>query len=252
MKNNSWTITAAFIRILTGYAIVLGFPQSTIAQLQVGLQVGIDQNYLALKNKTVRDFTYYEEKNGYMAGLMLRYSLNRYLSLGVEPAWITKNYQLKRRGYYSGVFQATENTYLQLPLVFNTSVSYRRFVLGLTAGGYTAFWLRSKNKGKIPNISDLSAQPDGFEQVFEDMQAFRYEENYQLSSKRDRRHEWGLLLGLDLHYQFAPSLAVFVAPRYYYALTGQVRHYAAGLEQRFNETSAISAGLVLNIHPTRK
>ena len=226
---------------------LLSFPFCIQAQIEIGIGVGMSRNKLAIINRTERLFTSYRPVNGIAAELIFKYPLHKYISVRIEPSFVGKNYSLVRSGYYQGVFQTTYNSYLQFPIIFTGSVDYHQFSVGISAGGYSSYWARSTRQGVLPNLSNLSLQDDGYTNVFQDMQPYSYKEDYQLAANMHRRWEFGWLIGTDFQYKVAKQLTVFVAPRYSYALTGQVQNPHIGQEQRYNETLTIFAGLLFKI-----
>lgn len=234
-------------RIVSFIGILLALPIFAICQLQVGLGSGISYNSLAA-SPINRPLTSYHNLTGYTVSIVLQYPLNPFISIGLEPTFIKKNYKTVRNGYYQGVYQATYNSYIQLPALLTFSVRHKTLSGGVSIGGYSAYWARSKKKGEIPNLSNLSFQDDNYTNVFQNIQRFSYSETYRFDPEFDRRWEFGWAAGLDLRYTIDEQLAVFIAPRYYYSLSGQVKGQSPYQDQRFNGTWVMGAGLLLKVN----
>lgn len=213
------------------------------AQLNVGINAGISRNSL-ISNRGYRSNTDYTKVDGFTAGMVVRYPVNKYVTIGVEPSFIGKNYKIVRNDYYQGVYQATYNNYIQLPMLATFSLSNQRMLGGISAGGYSAYWAHSRKKGVIPNLSDLSTQDGDYTNVFQNIKPFSYDETYHFDNKLDNRWEFGWVAGLDFQYTLSRQFAYFMTARYYYSLTDQGKNYTINQEQRFNQTVVISAGLL--------
>jgi hypothetical protein len=231
--------------------LFLLLPFSLKAQLSIGLNGGISRNRI-ISNTGSAELSSYEAVNGFSRGIMLRYDFSRLLSLGFEPSYLGKHYKVKRKGYYHGVYQLFHNQYLQLPVLISVSFHHRRIRATANFGVYAAYWLNSRRKGVIPNLSNLSLQATDFGNVFQNMQRFSYDEPHRFVGSTDRRWERGWTLGLDLAHAFDERLACYIAGKYYYALTNQAKTEPIRFEQRFNETLAVTLGLLVKTNRLKK
>lgn len=220
-------------------------------QLNVGLNAGISRNSL-ISSQGYRSFTTYDKAYGYNAGLVLQYPVNKLMTVGVEPSFIKKNYEIARNDYYQGGYEATRNSYIQLPVLFTFSLSNDKMLGGITGGGYSAYWAHSRKKGVIPNLSNLSLQNGGYTNVFQNIQRFSYDETYHFDPNVDKRWEFGWVTGLDFQYTIVKQMAFFIAARYYYSLTDQVKNYSINHEPRYNETEVVMAGLLFKTNAHKK
>jgi|GEM_PF-1147886 len=240
IKRSCFPIVGYFILVI-GLVI---FPHYVQAQIEVGIGAGINRNKLMNVNRIDRPFTSYKSKPGYALELIVRYSVHRNWSLGIEPAFINKNFTLMRSDYYKDVFETTYNQYIQLPVIFTGSVNYGHLSVGIGTGAYAAYWTRRTVRGQLPNISDLTLQSGNYAHVFQNMRPYSYQESHKLSPELFRRWELGWLLGMDFHYKANSQLTLFVAPRYYYSLTAQEKSNVMEQEQRYNETFTIFTGIL--------
>ena len=223
--------------------ILLINPLLMKGQLNVGVNAGISRNSL-ISNRSYRSNTDYTKIDGFTAGVVVQYPVNKYLTIGAEPSYIGKNYKIERNDYYQGVYQATYNNYIQLPVLLTFSLSNQKMSAGISAGGYSAYWAHSRKKGVIPNLSDLSMQDGNYTNVFQNLRPFSYDETYHFDNKVDNRWEFGWVAGLDFHYNLSGRISYLMTARYDYALTDQGKNYTINQEQRFNQTVVISAGLL--------
>lgn len=239
---NIYSVTCLFWLLLLSPIFVRG-------QLNTGIGTGISQNSLN-NNQHSNPLTAYDMVDGRIIEIVLQYSLQKHITLGLEPSVIGKHYKIVRSDYYQGVYQATYNTYIQLPILLTFHISNPRIMGGISAGGYTAYWANSRRKGIIPNLSNLSLQDSNYKNVFQNMEPFSYNETYNFNAKLDNRWEFGCVAGLDFQYTLFSQLAYFISARYYYALTNQNKKYSINQEHRYNETLAVSTGLLfkVNIH----
>lgn len=220
------------------------------AQLQIGIGVGGEKNKLSLVNGVARPFTTYNTSFGSAVQLLLKYPLLTSITLGLDPTFINKNYNIVRSGYYANVNESIVNSYIQLPLSFTYFRDCKQLSFGINAGIYLAYWLKSKRSGIVPNLSNLSFQDGGYKNVFDNMLPYSYNERQYLTENKDRRLEYGWLLGVDIQYDLDPKCKIFVAPRYYYSLAGQVK--GSYVEQRYNETLAVFSGILFTLPAPKK
>lgn len=240
VKGSCFQIIGYFILVIA----LLNFPYYVQAQIEVGIGAGINRNKIKSVNRMERLFTSYKNKSGYALELIIKYPVHRNWSIGIEPAFINKNYTLMRSDYYKGVFETTYNQYIQLPIIFTGSVNYGHFSVGIGAGAYAAYWTRRTVKGLQPNISDLTPQSGNYMHVYQNMRPYSYQESHKLSPEIFRRWEFGWLVGMDFQYKVNSRLILFVAPRYYYSLTAQEKNGMIEQEQRYNETFTIFTGIL--------
>ena len=89
------------------------------AQLYVGVEAGANRNYL-VTNSSDKPFFEYQPSYGYSVGIPFRYAfpkLSWFGGIQAVPTFVQKNYRIQRTGYYSPMYQQTDNNYLQLPLM---------------------------------------------------------------------------------------------------------------------------------------
>src|SRR6185437_10910755 len=82
-------------------------------QLFVGVEGGPNMNYLTTGNAS-EPFTTYQGMKGWNIGIPVGYRFFDWLSVMATPTYITKNYDIVRTGFFTGVYQKNYNTYWQL------------------------------------------------------------------------------------------------------------------------------------------
>ena len=222
------------------FSLLLVCTSSVYAQLSVGVQGGYTKNYL-YTNAGYRVFTKYEPTTGFSVGIPVRYAINKWLAFQVEPQFIQKNYQISRTGFYEGIYQATTNQYLQLPVMAHVSFGGAKLKGFLNLGGYAGYWATSINKGVTPNIDNQSEGTEIPNHLLDIWPAQHFNESYVFDNRKDRRFEFGWLSGIGLSYQIN-RYNFFVEGRYYQSLSDQQKDYMINQIPRFNDTYLLQIG----------
>ena len=244
-----------------GFFVMLVFSIHSKAQLYVGAEVGGNQNYL-IKNVSSLNATEIVPKNGITLAAIVQYKFNDWFSVEATPQFIQKNYQIQRTGYYTGVYQRTDNNYLQLPVSAKFSFGTKKWKGFVDLGVYAAYWISSHIKGKIPNILDQSAYNQAYnpyvdaptspvvmsETIFDDYNPYTFSQKYQFDKIKDRRYELGLSAGLGVSYEATPKITVFAEFKYSDALTDQQKKYQYVQDAQYNETGSFLVGFTRKIH----
>lgn len=227
------------------FLLLFVFTSGAFAQLSVGVAGGWAKNYL-YTNVGYRVFTHYAPATGFSVSVPIRYSVNGWLAVQAEPQFIQKNYQLRRTGYYDGIYSATTNQYLQLPLIGHVSFGGPRVKGFLNLGGYAGYWAAGANEGVTPNI-DHASEADTYAGVLEEMPAQHFNEPYAFDSRKDRRLELGWLAGTGLSYQTV-RCHFFVEGRYYQASSDQQKNYMLNQIPRYNQTFLVQIGCLYRLN----
>jgi len=202
------------------------------AQLYVGIEAGANRNYF-VSNTDDKPFFDYKPSNGFSIGMPVRYSFPSISWLGVQatPSFVQKNYMIARTGYYEPMYQQTDNSYLELPLMaqfrFGGDIGKTQSLHGmLNLGGYGGYWLAGNVKGRT-----LSPMDPGVYQS--------YDEPYSFSEVKDNRFEFGGLSGLGLQYMPNKKYVISIEGRYTAALTDQQKAYSENQTPRYNDTYSL-------------
>src|SRR5688572_25070447 len=164
------------------------------AQLYVGIEAGANKNYL-ISNTEDKPFFDYKPSNGYSIGVPIRYSfpkLSWFGGIQATPSFVQKNYRMQRSGYYEPIYQQTDNSYLELPVMaqfrFGGRIGKTQSLHGiLNLGGYGGYWLSGNVKGRTLSPMD----PNNYQS---------YDEPYAFSDEKDNRFELGGLAGIGVQY----------------------------------------------------
>ena len=140
----------------------------------------------------------------------------------LEPTLIQKNYSLARTDSLSGSYTKFTNSYVQVPLIIQSSFGKRlKFILN--GGGYLGYWILGRISGKTPNI--FSATTNGASLQNESFQLSSFDQNYAFNPQRDNRIEVGWVVGTGLQYKIIRKYYGFAKLSYYNSLTDQQKKY---------------------------
>ena len=118
------------------------------AQLFLGVEGGPNRNYLTTSNAS-EPFTNYEGMKGWNIGIPVGYQFFDWLALEATPTYIQKNFDIVRTGFFTGVYQKNNNTYLQLPLNLRFSFGGKELRGFVDLGGYGAYWASGRIKAGL-------------------------------------------------------------------------------------------------------
>jgi len=203
------------------------------AQLYVGVEAGANQNHL-VSNTEDKPFFDYKPSNGFAIGVPIRYSfpaLSWFGGIQATPSFVQKNYRIQRSGYYEPIYQQTDNSYVELPVMaqfrFGGNISKTQTLHGiLNLGGYGGYWLSGNVKGRTLSPMD----PNNYQS---------YDEPYIFSEEKDNRVELGGLAGVGLQYMPTKKYVISIEARYTPALTDQQKAYSENQTPRYNDTRSI-------------
>jgi len=230
--------TAAVLLIIT-----LRFP--AMAQTTLGVEAGVTNNSPATNIANTAS-TALATGWGYAIGLTLQQKINAWLSLVALPDLTGKNYALNGTDVRTGVYEKIHNTYLQLPLMVQFSYG-RKIQPFINAGPYIGYWLSGRVKGAMPDI--FSATNTGALQSF---QLIEYNTQYNFDSRRDARWEFGWQAGGGIQYCLNHRYTLFLACRYYQALTDQQKKYMIHQVPFYNRAWTVLFGALMTLKKKRK
>ena len=203
------------------------------AQLYIGIEAGANKNYFVSNTKD-KPFFDYQPSNGFSIGVPIRYSfpsLSWFGGIQVTPSYVQKNYRMERSGYYEAIYQQTDNSYLELPVMaqfrFGGKIAKTQTLHGiLNLGGYGGYWLTGNVKGRTLSPMD----PNNYQS---------YDEPYTFSDEKDNRFELGGLAGVGLQYMPNKKYAISIEGRYTASMTDQQKAYSENQTPRYNDTYSI-------------
>lgn len=233
--------------------VVPPMKENSYSKISIGLEIGYNENFL-LTNVSDLISTEYTSKSGSSIGVPIVYTANDWFSIEANPSLIEKNYSMKRTGYYTGVYRDTKNTYLQVPLIGQFSFGGKKLKGYLDLGVYAAYWSNSQITGAMPNILNqpqygtyINNSNTFSSTIFQDYNAYNYDQPYQFNSTVDNRLELGVIIGGGLSYQIRENGKIFIETKYFDATTDQQKNYQQGLVPKYNETYTFSVGYLYRL-----
>jgi len=228
--------------LLILYVISLIGP-STIAhaQLSLGLQAGIGQNYLST-NIDKLSYTNNVSQHTPVLSLPISYTFCSWFSLQTAITYIQKNYSLVRNGPYTGIYETFKNTYLQLPLLASFEYRHKKISGFAIMGVFAAYWVRASVKGKTPAIFTATDNTAGNDRTIETFGLSYYNEPYVFDTKRDRRYQLGWAAGGGLEYLFDKNNSIVAEISFFQSLTDKQNTYMLNQSRQFDQTSVFSLG----------
>ena len=217
------------------------------AQWYVGVEAGANHNYL-MTSTADKPFLEYQPSNGYSVGIPIRYafpSLEWFGGIQAVPTFVNKNYRIQRTGYYSAMYQQTNNNYLELPVMtqfrfgghFGKTQTQALYGM-LNLGGYAGYWMSGHVKGAAVSPMD----PDVYQS---------FDQSYTFSSQKDRRYELGVLAGIGLQYMPNQKYVFSIEGRYNRALTDRQKAYQVNQTPVYNDTYSILLGMQYQLQINR-
>jgi hypothetical protein len=217
--------------------------KSTQAQIYTGVEAGINRNYL-ISNTADKPFFEYQQSTGFSVGMPIRYAFAKSAWIsGVQviPTFVQKNYMIQRTGDYAGIYQQTNNSYLELPVMAQLRIGSTQLnkttgssLSGfLNLGGFAGYWLQGHVEGRTNSPMDL-------------INYVSYNTNYTFDSRKDNRFEWGGVLGLGLQYALNKIYTVTLEARYSPSFSDQQKDYQANQSPRYNDTYSLLASIQCN------
>jgi opacity protein-like surface antigen len=207
------------------------------AQLYVGIEAGANRNWLVSNTKD-KPFFEYEPSNGFSAGMSIRYEfpkLSWFGGIQASPSYVQRNYRMQRTGYYEPMYQQSTNGYLELPIMaqfrFGGKLNKAQSLYGtLNLGGYGAYWMTGNVEGRALSPMD----PANYQS---------YDEAYTFSDEKDRRFQFGGLVGIGLQYMPNKKYVVSIEGRYTPSLTDMQKAYSENQVPRYNDTYSLLVGV---------
>ena len=204
------------------------------AQWFAGVEAGANRNYY-ISNTSDKPFFAYQPSFGFSAGASFRYEIPKLSSwfggIQVVPTYIQKNYRIQRTGDYSPMYQQTNNSYLQLPVMaqfrFGGHISKTQTLHGiLNLGGYGAYWMSGHLTGRALSPFD----PNSYQS---------FDTKYTFDNTKDNRVELGAIAGVGLQYALRDQYVLSVEYRYTPSLTDQQKAYQEDQTPRYNDTHSL-------------
>lgn len=215
----------------------------------VGVEGGPNMNYLTTSNAS-EPFTNYDGMRGWNISIPVGYQFFDWLALETAPTYIQKNFDIVRTGFFTGVYQKNNNTYLQLPLDLRFSFGGKALRGFVDLGGYAAYWQSGRIKGTEANI--LNEVDTAYENVnptsiLGENYPYTYDQKYVFNSTKDNRMEFGLIGGAGVSYELFQIYTFYLEGRYYRAMTDQQKHYEMNQAPRYNDNYGLTLGCTIKV-----
>jgi hypothetical protein len=218
-------------------------------QFFVGVEGGPNMNYLTTSNAS-EPFTNYDGMRGWNISIPVGYQFFDWLALQTAPTYIQKNFDIVRTGFFTGVYQKNNNTYVQLPLDLKFSFGGKELRGFVDLGGYGAYWASGRIKGTEANI--LNEVDTAYENVnptsiLGENYPYTYNQKYVFNSTKDNRMEFGLIGGAGVSYELFQIYTFYLEGRYYRAMTDQQKHYEINQAPRYNDNYGLTLGCTVKV-----
>jgi hypothetical protein len=191
-----------------------------------------------------RSFTQIKARMGFSAGASFEKKIKDWLSVGTRLFYLQKNYETRRTGIYSNIFEIVRRSYIQLPVFLTVKRNFGKLHGTLDLGCYGAYWISGRLKGNVPGIFSVVTDPNTMNETFP---LVFYDEPYDFSSGRDNRFEFGGAIGAGCAYPLDERHFVFINLDYYHAFTGDQKKYTINTVQAYNRTINVYAGIKINL-----
>jgi Outer membrane protein beta-barrel domain len=229
-------------------SLAFGFSISLKGQTRIGLEAGIDNNYLNTRISNV-SFTGYHTRQGITIGIPVEFGISDWFAVGTGIIYLQKNYQWYRTDYYAGEYEDFRNSYLQIPLAGKFSFGTKKIRGFLEVGGFMAFWTGGHVQGVAANIFNpvyppLNTPPQTYLQVDS---GYQFNEAYAFDNRRDNRVEFGWMAGCGVEYLLSKYI-LFIKGRLFQSLTDQQKEYMINQTPRYNITESLVAGVSMTLH----
>jgi len=207
----------------------------------VGLEGGYTYNNL--HTNTLPISTVSNGQGGFSIGIPLIYDLPHHLAISATPHFLQKGYSLDRTGAFAGYYETYKNSYIQLPVSLQASLTYKKWQGFINAGVYAAYWITGRVQGVTPGILNIDSSY---------FTPSAYNEKYTFDNTRDRRMEFGWTAGAGISYALTEKYAWRIGVSYAQALTDQQKNYMERQSARFNRTFLFTTGILVHLNKTTK
>lgn len=213
---------------------------SASAQFSIGLEFGGVRNNLDTETGYAYDLRY-GGRNGATVGIALGYDFNDWFALRAVPTYMQKGYKMHRTGIYEGIYEKTNNTYIDVPLTACFSFGGKKVKGFVDLGAYVGRWTSSHHCGETP-LPDSPLDGDDYESTIMPPDAvYHYDESVPFNAKRDNRFDGGLIAGLGVKYRISDSFGISGEAKMLYGLSDLYKKSAAS-QPRYNTTYSFTIG----------
>lgn len=218
---------------------------SSFAQLSVGIEGGYTRNYVET-NSANRDFTNYTPGNGFAIGIPVQYKLSDWFAIAADPSYVRKVYLQERSSFYTGTYQISTNSYVQLPVMGHFMFGGEKLHGFFNLGAYGGYWLAGNVKGRMPNVLNPVSDVTATNTLYYFSSPYNYNEKYTFDTRRDNRIEAGWIAGAGINYAVTDNYAVFAEGRMMQSITDMQKTYMINQTPRYNQTYGANLGIMVS------
>lgn len=225
------------------------------SDLSAGLKFGGSENGTSMTSQYIEHYNIHRRR-GFAAGLFVQYKTKEWLAVRIEPEYIQKGYKTDRNGYIayfaldsymnlSYMYHNVRSNYLQLPVVIRLQTPIQQLPARLYCEGgyYAGWWASARQEGVIYN-SSIDFIMGG--RSPEECSHYHYDEKMPFVEERDRRFEFGYVLGAGVEWDFSERFTIGAGWREYRALTSYTRIYDSSSQPYYNTTRTLCMSLGIN------
>lgn len=220
------------------------------AQIAIGIQGGYDSNILDMNIKNLA-FTKNGKKTGVDFDAAVDIKLTDYITFKTGITYLKKNHALVRTAQYTGLYEEFKNSYLQVPLLMSYSLGKNGLKVFGNAGIYGSYWLNGDVNGLVPNIFNVTDSVGNNGTLKESFGVSHYQQSYRFDSSKDKRFEFGFAFGLGTDFLLNKNNFLRLQGNFYSSITSQQKNYTLMPNNRFNNTLAVTAGIIHNLSPAK-
>lgn len=198
------------------------------AQWRLGVSGGGDYNFYSIQTHYQTDY-HYTGRWGATAAIFTQYNFLNWVALRAELEMVQKNHLFYRTFPYEGTRYATNNTYLQLPVMTQFSFGGQKVRGFANVGVYAGYWLDSHLKGTMTDPMNTDS-------------VYPVDEKQDFLAARDQRWDFGLAGGIGIEYRFLEHWALHAEGRCYYSFITTSHQSSVIADNRYNTTFAIQLG----------
>ena len=195
----------------------------------LGLSQGITYNRL-ITNTSTLPLSKLSGRVGFFLGPLISKQIHNNLSLILSPSLTTKNYAQLRMDSLDGLGDIHRNSYLQMLLMGNLKIPYKKIFFLFSEGIYTSYWISKRIEGNTIDLYNSlgSGNIQSFYSVY-------YNQRIPFDNRRDNRLEYGWLSCVGIGFKWSN---IFISTEFMFlrSISDQQKKYMHKQVPRFNQT----------------
>ncbi|WON93075.1 outer membrane beta-barrel protein [Sphingobacterium sp. Lzh-3] len=213
---------------------------SSKSQIFLGLSSGYTRNYM------INNFNKYFIKkvapgHGFAYSIDAEMYLKEKISISLSLIYAQKKYSLVSGEPYEYTTKFNNNYFiLPLKMQFDIPLGNKYYFL-LSGGAYIGYWMNGYVMGVVPDIFSIDVSKN--EDQIEYYRLVNYQDEYQFNMMRDKRSEFGTVLGTGIGFFVCRNIIIKLGVDYLGSLTGQERGILLNQKRKVNKTLVTSLGV---------